>query len=354
MKLQLSNMLQMGKNKEQNGILISLIKNEPLVHALFWSIYFVFPIIKSLGPGNYPFNVYSQLNDLFFGMAVFYISYLVFFPSKRGSLQIILLVVSFCLLAYADFKIHDWLFHGTHKEAFIIYIFSYASTYALLFLFAYSLFSLKEIYAKQRALEAANKEKKLAELRGLKAQINPHFLFNTLNTIYSNALKKDDRTADLIMKLSDNFRYILLAGSKDYVPIKNEIDHMKDYVSLQSVRMADKLEAVMTFDIEDHGKVIAPLLMMPFVENAFKYSSSLRGKGHKIIIKVSLKQGQFNFYCSNPFGDLNTAGMDHQWQNSGIGITNTKRRLETMYPNRHNLIIRNNLDNFIVDLTITL
>ncbi|WP_182835480.1 sensor histidine kinase [Flagellimonas lutimaris] len=344
----------MGKSKEQGGILIRLIKNESLVHALFWSIYFVFPILKSLGPSNYPFNVYSQLNDLFFGMAVFYVSYLVFLPSKRGPSQMLLLVASLCLFAYANFKIHDWLFHGTHGEAFIIYSFSYASTYGLLFLFAYALFSIKEIYIKQRALEVANREKKMAELRGLKTQINPHFLFNTLNAIYSNSLKKDDRTPDLIMKLSDNFRYILLAGREDYVPLKNEIDHMKDYVSLQSVRMADKLEAVMTFDVEDSGKPIAPLLMIPFVENAFKYSSSLRGKGHKIIIRVSLKQEQFNFYCSNPFGDFNTEGMDHQWQSSGIGISNAKRRLETLYPNRHNLIIQNNLDNFIVDLTITL
>lgn len=354
MRLQLSNIVKMDESKGQSGILIRLIKNEPLVHGLFWSIYFVFPILKSFGPGNYPFNVYSQLNDLFFGMVVFYISYLVFLPSKRGSIQIILLLASFCLLAYADFKIHDWMFHGTHGEAFFIYSFSYVTTYALLFLFAYSLFSIKEIYIKQRALEEANKEKKLAEIRGLKAQINPHFLFNTLNAIYSNALKKDDRTADLIMKLSNNFRYILHAGQADYVPLINEIDHMKDYVSLQSVRLADKLKVVMTFDIEDNGKAVAPLLMMPFVENAFKYSSSLRGKGHNITIKVSLKKGQFNFYCSNPFGDLNTSGMDHQWQSSGIGISNTKRRLEAFYPNRHNLIIQSNLDNFIVDLTITL
>ncbi|RIV32578.1 histidine kinase [Flagellimonas lutimaris] len=287
-------------------------------------------------------------------MAVFYISYLVFLPSKRGSLQIPILLMSFCLLAYADFKIHDWLFGGTHKEVFFIYIFSYVTTYGLLFLFAYALFSIKEIYKKQRALEVANREKKMAELRGLKAQINPHFLFNTLNAIYSIALKKDDRTADLIMKLSDNFRYILFAEQEDYVSLKNEIDYMKDYVSLQSARLADKLEAIMTFDVEDSGKPIAPLLMMPFIENAFKYSSSLRGKGHKMTIKVSLKEGQFNFYCSNPFGDFNTEGMDHQWQSSGIGISNAKRRLETLYPNRHNLRIQNNLDTFIVDLTITL
>ena len=264
------------------------------------------------------------------------------------------LLISFCILAYGNFKVHDWLFKGTHDEAFINYLISYATTYGLLFLFAHGLYSLKEIYTKQRALEEANQERKMAELHGLKAQMNPHFLFNTLNTIYASALKKDERSADLIMKLSDNFRYMLHAGQLDYVPIKSEIDHMKDYVSLQSARLADKLEADLTFDIEDNDKHIAPLLMMPFVENAFKYSSALRGKGHRIAVSVSLRRGKFHFHCSNAFGELNAENMDSQWQKSGIGISNTRKRLEAVYPNQYNLSIQKESNTFVVDLTILL
>ena len=204
-----------------------LLKNfkarEPLLHVGFWVIYLLFPFLKSLGRDT-PYHIYSELNDLFFGLVVFYISYLLFFPSKNKLRNAVLLFILFCTVGYLNLQAHNWLFQGTHSASFLsYYAIGYISTYTILSLFAYILYSIKDSYIKQAALEDANRKKQQAELAGLKSQINPHFLFNTLNTIYSSALKKDNKTAEMILKLSDTFRYVLHEGQNEYVSLKKEI-----------------------------------------------------------------------------------------------------------------------------------
>ncbi len=320
---------------------IALLKKfkarEPLLHVGFWIIYLLFPFLKSVGR-NTPYHFNSELNDLFFGMVVFYVSYLLFFPSKKKLRNAVLLFVLFCAVGYFNLKVHNWLFKGTHEESFLsYYAIGYISTYTILSLFAYMLYSIKESYKKQAALEDANRKKQQAELSGLKSQINPHFLFNTLNTIYSSALKKDDKTAEMILKLSDNFRYVLHEGQNEYVSLKKEITHLKDYISLQEERLSDKINIDFSVNIDNYEQDIAPLLLISFVENAFKYTSLLRGSQHLIKIKIILKDNAFTFYCENPFNENAEKDIDTNWKESGIGIANTKKRLEYLYPNNHQL-----------------
>jgi two-component system LytT family sensor kinase len=252
-------------------------------------------------------------------------------------------------------QVHNWLFKGTHSASFLsYYAIGYISTYIILALFAYVLYSIKESYKKQVALEDAYRKKQQAELAGLKSQINPHFLFNTLNTIYSSALKKDDKTAEMILKLSDTFRYVLHEGQNEYVSLKKEITHLKDYISLQEERLLDKINIDFSVNIDNHEQDIAPLLLISFVENAFKYTSLLRDSQHLIKIKITLKDNAFSFYCENPYNEKAEKDIDTNWKKSGIGIANTKKRLEYLYPNNHQLHIIDDNRLFKVTLNIQL
>jgi len=341
------------KNQENSVTIIKFLqKNETLVHIVFWIIYFSFPFLKSIGKGTSP-NVFNELNDLFFGVIIFYISYILFAYSKKKFSDIILLLVIFCSVGYLNLKVHNWMFRGTHNEAFWYYSLGYISTYTILALFAYVIYSIKEAYKSRLALEEANLKKHQAELAGLKGQINPHFLFNTLNTIYSSALKKDDKTPEMILKLSDNFRYVLHEGQRDTVKLKLEINHLKDYVSLQQERLRDKVNAKVFLDIDDSEQKIGPLLLISFIENAFKYTSLLKGNNHLIKIKIQLKDNRFNFYCENPFIVQEQRNLLEE-KAGGIGITNTKKRLSYLYPNRHSLHIDKSNDIFKVTLQIQL
>jgi two-component system LytT family sensor kinase len=334
----------------QTTFLQKLQTNEPVLHVFFWAIYLLIPFLKSISRGIETYHFYSELNDLVFGIIVFYVAYLFFFPSKIKLVNSALLILFFCVVGYFNLKVHNWLFRGTHQEVFWYYALGYISTYTILTLFAYVLYSIKEAYKKQMQLEDLIRKKQQAELSGLKAQINPHFLFNTLNAIYANALKKDDKTPEMILRLSDSFRYVLHEGQKDRVSLKKEINHLKDYINLQSERLSDKIKANLSVNIDNYEQEIAPLLLISFLENAFKYTSSLRSSQHLIKINISLKDKTFKFQCENPFNDNVKKNMNENWKESGIGLTNTKKRLQYLYPKKHDLKI--NTDNSIYKVTL--
>lgn len=334
----------------ETTFLQKLQTNEPLLHVLFWVVYLLIPFLKSISRGIKSYHFYSELNDLVFGIIVFYMAYIFFFPSKKKLSNSALMVIFFCVIGYFNLIVHNWLFKGTHVEVFWYYALGYISTYTILTLFAYVLYSIKEAYKKQVRLEEVIKEKQQAELSGLKAQINPHFLFNTLNAIYANALKKDDKTPEMILRLSDSFRYMLHEGQKERVSLKKEIIHLNDYINLQQERLSDKIKVDLSVNIDNYEQEIAPLLLISFLENAFKYTSLLRNSQHLIKINISLKDKTFKFQCENPLSENVKNNMNENWKESGIGLTNTKKRLQYLYPNKHDLKI--NTYNSIYKVTL--
>lgn len=218
----------------------------------------------------------------------------------------------------------------------------------------FAIYSVKDLYKKQVEIDTLSQEKKEAEIRALKAQVNPHFLFNTLNTIYANALKKDDKTPDLILKLSDGFRYMLHDGQKESVFIQKEIQHLKDYINLQQERLSNKIRVNFSTNIDKKKEFIPPLLFITFVENAFKYTSLLKGEKHLIDIKIHLKNKKLLFTCQNPYNEQAKQEIDIYWKESGVGIKNTKKRLQLLFPNKHQLKIEKVNESFKVTLKIQL
>jgi two-component system LytT family sensor kinase len=201
--------------------------------------------------------------------------------------------------------------------------------------------------SEQRTKEIAN-EKLKAELSFLKAQINPHFLFNTLNNIYALATAQSEQTAAAIMKLSSIMRYVLTEARNDLVPLEKEILFTSHYIELQKMRLTDKTIVDFSVRGEPFGHQIAPLLLLPFVENAFKYGISTRERS-PINILLEIQKDSLNFKICNQ-KHLNT--LLRVSDNTGIGISNTKRRLDLFYEDRYLLEIDDKPNEFSVHLKI--
>jgi LytS/YehU family sensor histidine kinase len=197
--------------------------------------------------------------------------------------------------------------------------------------------------------QTAEEEKYKAELSFLKAQINPHFLFNTLNGIYVMAIKKSDKTAGAIMKLSSIMRYVINEGHHELVPLEKEINYISDYVELQKMRLAPNIHLNMDIRISNTSYKIAPLLLIPFIENAFKHGISTE-KECTIHIQIVQKNKELSLLVEND--KIHTTLKDEE--KSGIGVENTKQRLQLLYEGKHQLKISETASTYTISLKIML
>ncbi len=188
---------------------------------------------------------------------------------------------------------------------------------------------------------------KQKELYFLKQQIHPHFLFNTLNTVYGFALKGSKETPDLILKLSDLLDYILNQVEKPTVPLTEEIKHIEAYIGLERVRFRETLRVQFTKDIQKEIQ-IPPMLFIAFVENAFKHGTPIDGF-LDIEIQLSTTKTHLLFTIQNTLQTTNTPSDSH-----GIGLENTRKRLESLYPNQYTLSQTKEEHHYKVQLEIQL
>jgi two-component system, LytTR family, sensor kinase len=194
-------------------------------------------------------------------------------------------------------------------------------------------------------------EKLSTELSFLKSQINPHFLFNTLNNIYSLASAQSEKTAEAVMKLSSIMRYVLTEVKNDCVPLEKEILFITHYIELQKLRLTDKSNIDFKVIGDTAAKQISPLLFLPFVENAFKYGISTR-EVSPIIILLEIKNTDLYFTVKN--NKYTSTLLKSTDANTGIGIQNARRRLDLLYKNRYTLNISDTAATYTVNLNICL
>ena len=222
------------------------------------------------------------------------------------------------------------------------------SVFLLIFVFSTGIKVINQwLRSEQRNKEIAS-DKLQAELSFLKAQINPHFLFNTLNNIYSLASTQDERTAASVMKLSNIMRYVLTEASNDLVPLEKEIQFTTNFIELQKMRLTDRTTIDFSVKGDPIGRTIAPLLLLPFVENAFKYGVSTR-ENSAIRILLELNPDSLYFRVNN-HKHINTSLKVSD--NTGIGINNSRRRLDLLYEDRYTLTIDDEAAEFTVHLKI--
>jgi two-component system, LytTR family, sensor histidine kinase AlgZ len=210
------------------------------------------------------------------------------------------------------------------------------------------IFLFKHWFMKQQQWLQAEKEKVTAELQLLKAQVHPHFLFNTLNNIYSYSLGKSPKTPGMILKLSSLLSYMLYDCKADEVLLEKEIEVMKDYIELEQARYGDNIEISLNIEGDIKDKYIAPLLLLPFLENAFKHGTSDQLEKPWLSMDIAVKQ--YTMHCK-----IANSKNDHVPLNpSGIGIENVKKRLQFIYPGTHELRTSDEGDFFVVSLRIEL
>jgi len=203
---------------------------------------------------------------------------------------------------------------------------------------------------KQKINEQLVKGKAETEIKLLKGQLHPHFLFNTLNNIYSLALKKSELTADSILKLTELLDYLVYWTGKDKVEISKEVQLIKNYLDLEKLRHGDKLKLDVDLDIADESELVTPLILLPFIENCFKHGGSKRGEPFWIKMKLRIYSKKLVFNVENSKKSV----INTNNENSGIGLKNIRERLQLVYPLRHQLVISNNKEFFGVRLEITL
>jgi sensor histidine kinase YesM len=184
------------------------------------------------------------------------------------------------------------------------------------------------------------------ELNYLKHQIHPHFLFNTLNTIYGFALKQSLQTPEIILKLSNLLDYILYQVNKPKVSLKEEVLHIKEYVELEKIRFQDTLKVVFVSNEINEKIQIAPMLLIPFVENAFKHGNIVNGF-LSIEINVKVIEKQLDFFISNTMVKEN-----EKKEKKGIGLENIQKRLELNYSKNYKLESRTENNRYLVKLSI--
>lgn len=214
-----------------------------------------------------------------------------------------------------------------------------------------TLLFFKRWFEKERLADKLEKLNIETELKFLKSQINPHFLFNSLNSVYALTLTKSDKAPEIVLKLSEILRYILYDGGEKVVGLEKELEYLKNYLELEKIRYGNRLQIEMNISGDPSGKEIAPMLFLPFVENSFKHgvNSNIGNTFIKIHVIIDESQIVFNIENNKPSNNLND-GIGYQ---GGIGIENVKKRLALLYPAKHSLDISEG-DTFLVNLRIEL
>ncbi len=204
-------------------------------------------------------------------------------------------------------------------------------------------------YGQQLIIQQITVEKLNAELNFLRAQVNPHFLFNVLNNLYALTLKKSELAPDVVLKLSEMMEYMLYDSNDEKVLLEIEISYLHNYIELERLRFSGAANIVLNSDATLNGEEIAPLLLLPLVENAFKHGLSKQTESSWLRINIGLKGSTLSFLIEN----AKPSSISDK-RNGGIGLINLRNRLELLYPNRHQLEIEDKNNIFSVKLIIEL
>lgn len=200
-------------------------------------------------------------------------------------------------------------------------------------------------YEQKELVKAAQVSQLQTELKYLRAQLNPHFLFNGLNTIYGSIHQDNQEARDILLRFSDLLRYSIYETDADFVPLEKEIRHLENYVALQKARSNPNVRIDLEIEVENDQTAVAPMLFMPIVENAFKYVTREDHRDNYVAIKLIQTADTIQFQSSNSCDIADdTSG--------GIGLANIRRRLDLLYPGKHRLTIEKTDTDYTIELTL--
>ena len=343
---------------------------------LFWGVLIL--IVYVLKWENFPFNTDdgtyypSMWMGYFFNALVFYVNALFLFPKFQVNKlsTTAYLGVAFCLIlgtAIAEGVIDlqlakhlgllpelEYYYREDNlpvESVIIDWTIQYSFIHTFYLIISFVLVFVLQYAQYQKDMELLEKEKLNSELKFLKAQINPHFLFNGINSVYHLIDQKPTIAKDTLLKFSNLLRYQLYECNDDLIPLEKELAHIQDYVEMEKIRKGEDAVITLTLPDETNGIKIPPLLFTPFIENAFKYVSNHDdGTKNKIAIqfRLQIEAGKLRFEAENTIDDYLPES------NGGIGIANVKKRLALLFPKQHDLDILPEKDRFMVRMSLDL
>ena len=352
----------LNKNLFVNSTLYKQFTKYNLHHVILWMAYFLFWVfVLSPGITQSDFYINSFVIVAIHALVSYFNIYFLFpfFLQKKNYgkyiIAIILSITLGTLLESGAFTILNTI-DPEDKVGLLSPRFLLSTAMAITYTTAItmSLKLVKHWYEKERLATALEKLNAETELKYLKSQINPHFLFNSLNSVYSLALQKSDLAPELILKLSDILRYILYDGSEKKVSLTQELKYVQSYLELEKIRHGTRMDLDIDIQGDTDSKEIAPMLLIPFVENSFKHGLGKdMAKGY-VNVKVRSEGDDLHFEISNSKPKNGSEITQRNGYQGGIGLLNVKKRLNLLYPKKHMLNVGGNESEFKVELDLEL
>lgn len=334
------------------------------MYTIYWLGYILlFSLIQGLPTADFwralSNECYSVLPKILFVLLIVEVAMPLLFFKKKRTLFIFMYLFSILFFAFLQRLIDNYIiiaFYLTEwkSEPLLsapVYLYNVIK---LQFVVTIPL-AIKLVYylaEEKNRVQSILSEKLQTEIFSLRNQFHPHFLFNVLNSLYSKILSKSDDSADIVLKVSDFLRYSVYDVNTKNISLTKEIEYLKNYISLQQLRFDNRLELSFSTSGIMENQLIEPFLILPFIENSFKYSLDDINSQAWITISITASEEWLVIKIENslPTNFLKNKNVENPY--SGVGITNVKRRLELLYPDQHILIIKNEEDSFFVSLKI--
>lgn len=336
-------------------------------HVAFWIFYYAIYCLHYSGK----FDDLSQVFGLeivelpvkiIFTYSLLYILIPRYLLSKKYALFTLYILVAIVLAVIAQrFMIniisYNFIYSDLHSPQSLFDIGRNLNIIARIYSAAIPAAALKataEWYQYNQLIQEVKNEKLNAELKYLKSQLNPHFFFNTLNNLYGLILQKSEDASKVVLMLSELMSFMLYGTDKRSIPVSREVSHIKNYMALEQIRFGDRFNFSLNVygDIEQYE--IAPLLLLPFVENSIKHGIHDEIDQAWINMDLTIENGKLIFKIDNSVPDNQSTNDEYTKRNSGIGLDNVKRRLELLYPDAHQLKILDQENVFFVSLKLNL
>lgn len=336
-------------------------KKDFALHLLFWVAYTAIFTITDGGYSNRFDRAFMvELAHLPMRLIVVYVNYFVLFPRlllRRRYIEYAavtvfsLVVASFVQRAIMFYYVNEVLYPNTSDVVsfFIPYKLLQAGVIInspLIFILSFSV--LHYVFRLRERTELLERENLQAELKFLRSQVNPHFLFNTLNSLYGLTQEKSDRAPEVVLKLSELMSFVLYESDQETIPLSTELKYIKNYIELEEIRYGDRFTCNLSIE-GDTGVRVPPLIILPFVENCFKHGIRHESGAGWINIRVSVVGRVLSFVSENSIAE---AGVNEQ--NGGLGIANVQKRLELLFPGRYQFSHGRNNNEYFVKLEIDL
>ncbi len=344
-----------------------LVEKRWIWHAILWSTYLILESPTYFFRQHQPIDVWklSLIQDVSFIIMTYLIIFVcfpLFYNNKKYLLFIFSLIINASIINLIfnyliNKKVNEFLAQVSNlPEVTLLESFVQGISITILFSIFIVMAKLgRQTFVKQYYDNQRVKLQMKSELENLKAQLSPHFLFNTMNNFYGLAVEKSNKLPDLMLRLSDLMRYSLYETKKATVLLDKEIEYLKNYIELEKIRLEDSLQLQFNYDDKtSHELEITPLILIVFVENAFKHSRNSIGKIIKIDIDLKIMPNDWMLFTIQNNFDKNKANETKLV--GGIGIENVKKRLEVIYPNLEHSLNFNNDSNeiFTVELKLKL